>query len=245
MLQCSALFQRPAAAGAISYAALAPGRRRRGNNAIMAVNRASVLTRRQILGIVAAGVATKWPDGPISICGRIDSGARRTCIKQRHHVQLSDRLGLFFTISSYLQLYQGNVKIVTPENDLKAWRLRSAPASYNFSGADRILAFASTNKIAVHGHTLIWGNGKYNPPWYPRPPARQGGWFHRRICRHRDEALYAAGSHLGTSSTSRSASESERAGLPAGTVLCRTRVRAMWLEAFARPERRTQTLFWS
>ena len=23
----------------------------------------------------------------------------------------------------------------------------------------------SANKIAVHGHTLIWGNGKYNPPW--------------------------------------------------------------------------------
>ena len=70
-----------------------------------------------------------------------------------------------FFSPSYLQLYQGNVKIVTPENDLKVWRLRSAPASYNFSGADRILAFASTNKIAVHGHTLIWGNGKYNPPW--------------------------------------------------------------------------------
>ena len=115
-----------------------------GNNAIMAVNRASVLTRRQILGIVAAGVAPKWP------AYAVESTAALAELAANKGITFGCQIASDFFSPSYLQLYQGNVKIVTPENDLKAWRLRSAPASYNFSGADRILAFASTNKIAVH-----------------------------------------------------------------------------------------------
>jgi endo-1,4-beta-xylanase len=65
----------------------------------------------------------------------------------------------------YLDLYRRSVKLITPENDLKAVRLNPDGNKYNFVGADRVLDFASGSGIAMHGHTLIWTNGKYNPPW--------------------------------------------------------------------------------
>jgi len=63
-----------------------------------------------------------------------------------------------------LGLYRGAVRVVTPENDLKAWRVRPSADRYDYSGADRVVDFAASSKIGVHAHADL-GNGKYNPPW--------------------------------------------------------------------------------
>lgn len=45
---------------------------------------------------------------------------------------------------------------LTPENHMKAMHLHPEWDKYNFEPADKIVAFALQNKMAVTGHTLIW-----------------------------------------------------------------------------------------
>src|SRR5690606_11392381 len=45
---------------------------------------------------------------------------------------------------------------VTPENLMKAERLLSAWNKYDFSQADRFIAFARQHQLQVNAHTLIW-----------------------------------------------------------------------------------------
>lgn len=52
---------------------------------------------------------------------------------------------------------------LTPENHLKWNVLRPRPRSFDFAPADRIMAFAQRNRLAVHGHALIWHEA--NPAW--------------------------------------------------------------------------------
>lgn len=120
----------------------------------------SGLTRRQALCGVAAGVMVpSWP------AKALETTAPLAKLAAAKGITFGCQIASDFFSPSYLDYYRGNVQVVTPENDLKAWRVRPSPDRYNFAGADKIIDFASTNKIAVHGHTLIWGNGKYNPPW--------------------------------------------------------------------------------
>lgn len=119
------------------------------------------LTRRQLLcGGAAAGIVT-----PSSLTNAAESTATLAKLAAAKGITFGCQISSSFFSPSYLDLYRGNVQIVTPENDLKAWRVSPGPGQYNFSGGDRVIEFATTSKIAVHGHTLIWGNGKYNPPW--------------------------------------------------------------------------------
>jgi len=46
-----------------------------------------------------------------------------------------------FFSPNYLGLYRGAVRVVTPENDLKAWRVRPSADRYDYSGADRVVDF--------------------------------------------------------------------------------------------------------
>jgi endo-1,4-beta-xylanase len=125
----------------------------------------AVINRRGLLHGLAAGVIA-----PSSVAIALDSTAELARIAAAKGITFGCQIASDFFSPSYLDLYRGTVQIVTPENDLKATRLRPRPDGYNFSGADRILDFASTNNMAVHGHTLIWGNGKYNPPWIRQLP---------------------------------------------------------------------------
>ncbi len=47
---------------------------------------------------------------------------------------------------------------VTPENELKWGSLQSAPAQWDFTRADAIVAFAAQHGQAIKGHTLVWHN---------------------------------------------------------------------------------------
>ncbi|PSN10703.1 1,4-beta-xylanase [filamentous cyanobacterium CCT1] len=46
--------------------------------------------------------------------------------------------------------------LVTAENDMKLERLQPRRNQFDFSQADRLLAFAADHQMAVRGHTLLW-----------------------------------------------------------------------------------------
>lgn len=48
--------------------------------------------------------------------------------------------------------------LITPENEMKFEVLQPAPGRYDFSGADKIVAFAENHGLHVRGHTLVWTN---------------------------------------------------------------------------------------
>jgi endo-1,4-beta-xylanase len=120
----------------------------------------TTFTRRQLCcGLVAA------PSLVPSLAQALDSTGALAALAATKGITFGCQISSNFFSPSYLGLYRGAVRVVTPENDLKAWRVHPSADRYDYGGADRIVDFASSSKIAVHGHTLIWGNGKYNPPW--------------------------------------------------------------------------------
>lgn len=57
----------------------------------------------------------------------------------------------------------GEFNLVTPENEMKWTFIRPKRESWNFAGADRVVAFAEKHGMAVHGHNLLWY--AHNPSW--------------------------------------------------------------------------------
>lgn len=55
---------------------------------------------------------------------------------------------------------------LTPENAMKWRRIHPDRNTYDFSGADAVVAFAQEHGQRVRGHTLLWHNG--NPDWLAR-----------------------------------------------------------------------------
>jgi endo-1,4-beta-xylanase len=120
------------------------------------------LTRRQLCGGIGA-VAV--PSFAPSLAQALEPTNALAALAATKGITFGCQISSSFFSPNYLGLYRGAVRVVTPENDLKAWRVHPSADRYDYSGADRVVDFASSSKIAVHGHTLIWGNGKYNPPW--------------------------------------------------------------------------------
>ncbi|HSM83711.1 MAG TPA: endo-1,4-beta-xylanase [Nodosilinea sp.] len=46
--------------------------------------------------------------------------------------------------------------LVTAENAMKLHRLQPRPHEFDFTQADRLMAFAAEHQLAVRGHTLVW-----------------------------------------------------------------------------------------
>jgi endo-1,4-beta-xylanase len=63
----------------------------------------------------------------------------------------------------YQQLFLAQCDIATPELHMKWNSLSSQPGVYDFSAADKLVAFCSTSHIKVRGHTLVWHDAL--PAW--------------------------------------------------------------------------------
>lgn len=66
----------------------------------------------------------------------------------------------------YARIYRDDARVLTAELELKMLILRPAADTLDFSGADRLMAFARENGQGVRGHTLIWNDN--NPDWINR-----------------------------------------------------------------------------
>lgn len=78
------------------------------------------------------------------------------------------------TDPSYAQVaFGGNFGGMTTENALKWQFVHPEPAVYTFGEGDALVALAKRNNLAVHGHTLVFGEA--NPRWVQElPTATQG-----------------------------------------------------------------------
>ena len=63
-------------------------------------------------------------------------------------------------------LVKENFNIVTPENCMKPGPVHPGENSRSFKRADALVKWCADNKIAVHGHTLVW-HAQTNP-WFFR-----------------------------------------------------------------------------
>jgi len=120
------------------------------------------ITRRELCGGIGAAAV---PSFAPSLAQALEPTSALAALAASKGITFGCQISSSFFSPNYLGLYRGAVRVVTPENDLKAWRVRPSADRYDYSGADRVVDFAASSKIGVHGHTLIWGNGKYNPPW--------------------------------------------------------------------------------
>ncbi|HMJ91569.1 MAG TPA: endo-1,4-beta-xylanase [Candidatus Acidoferrum sp.] len=57
---------------------------------------------------------------------------------------------------------------VTPENCLKPDPVQVTEGEFNFTRPDAFVAFASSNKLQVVGHCLVWAKDDRTPPWFFR-----------------------------------------------------------------------------
>lgn len=67
------------------------------------------------------------------------------------------------TLDSQRDLLIEHFNSVTAENEMKFERLHPAVDRYTFEAADRMVALAKANGMAVRGHTLVWHN--QTPAW--------------------------------------------------------------------------------
>lgn len=68
---------------------------------------------------------------------------------------------------AYAQVASREFSIVTPENEMKFAGVHGKDRqSYDFSAADKIVAFAQARGMRVRGHALAWH--KHNPDWLAR-----------------------------------------------------------------------------
>nr|WP_297422324.1 endo-1,4-beta-xylanase [uncultured Actinotalea sp.] len=65
--------------------------------------------------------------------------------------------------TEFQQILAAEFNSITPENDMKWAEIHPEPDSYDFSGADAVVAFAKANNQEVRGHTLLWHS--QNPQW--------------------------------------------------------------------------------
>ncbi len=70
------------------------------------------------------------------------------------------------TTPAFTTIVSAEYNSLTAENDMKPSSMfgGSDPSSYDWSNGDAIVAYAQTNNIRVHGHTLAWHNQQ--PAWF-------------------------------------------------------------------------------
>jgi endo-1,4-beta-xylanase len=66
--------------------------------------------------------------------------------------------------AKYAELIAAQCGIIVPENELKMPFIQPAPGEFRFDRAEKVLAFAEAQALAVRGHCLLW----HHPRWVPR-----------------------------------------------------------------------------
>lgn len=65
--------------------------------------------------------------------------------------------------ADYRDLIRRECSIIVPEWEMKWYNIQKDPDRYDFSGCDKLAAFASENGMELRGHTLVWHLGL--PDW--------------------------------------------------------------------------------
>jgi endo-1,4-beta-xylanase len=148
-------------------------------------------TRRAAIGLgIALAAAVAVPGlGAVASGPSLDRLARGK--GRRFGSCIGSRNGSFAD-PGYRFLVTGECSLAVMENELKWGWLRPDPATFDFAAADRLLAFAEANRLAMRGHNLLWHHPLWLPLWVanhdygPRPAseaARLVGEHVATVCR--------------------------------------------------------------
>jgi endo-1,4-beta-xylanase len=100
----------------------------------------------------------------------------------------------------YMRIVASECGLIVPENELKWGWVRRNPTGFDFSGADRLLAWAESHGLAMRGHNLIWHHPHWWPDWVthydfgPRPAAEAA----RMLTEHIDTVCRRYGRRIGS-----------------------------------------------
>ncbi|MES1191181.1 MAG: endo-1,4-beta-xylanase [Steroidobacter sp.] len=70
-----------------------------------------------------------------------------------------------FTDADVAALLIRECRLIVPENELKLYVIEKDEGVYNFTPADRMLAFCKSHNMLMRGHNLWWARDKYAPQW--------------------------------------------------------------------------------
>ncbi|WP_184060857.1 endo-1,4-beta-xylanase [Sphingomonas aerophila] len=131
----------------------------------MGVNRRDVLLGGVCAG-VAAGAVRAAPKQPSSLA---TLGAAKG-------IRFGSTVGLRnFEDPAYRALNARECALIVPETEMKWVALRPDAKRFDFTAADRIVAWSRANSLGVRGHTLLWHADRWTPDWLkahdfgPRP----------------------------------------------------------------------------
>jgi endo-1,4-beta-xylanase len=62
-------------------------------------------------------------------------------------------------------LFVAQCGVLVPENELKWYSVRPSATEFDFTRADRLMAFVAANNLLVRGHTLLWNRDEWMPAW--------------------------------------------------------------------------------
>jgi len=119
--------------------------------------------RSMLKGLVAIAAAAAYPRAAATAWSPAMSGLNAHLAPQGRFFGTAVRSDQLRERSALRSAVLQNCGAVTPEIDLKWAALEWNRGAYNFEPVDELIGMASENGIAVHGHTLLWGQSV--PPW--------------------------------------------------------------------------------
>jgi endo-1,4-beta-xylanase len=127
-----------------------------------------VLSRREFVACAGTSAALASASGAaraVALRPGIDGDATSLCA-------LAKRRGILFGSATntfelrdpdFVPVLVRDCAVIVPEYELKRGVTEAVRGHYDFSGADRLAAFARDRAMAFRGHPLVWH--KRNPPW--------------------------------------------------------------------------------
>lgn len=127
---------------------------------------ASLLTRRQALALGAAAAALPAFAAPVK-GPSLDALARAKGRRFGSAVGggRSGTLTGSFADEGYRAVLRAECGLLVAENEMKWGAVRPDAKRFNFTDADRLVAFGEQNGMAFRGHTLLWHHPRWFPDW--------------------------------------------------------------------------------
>jgi len=126
------------------------------------------MTRRAALATTAGALAACATGSSGRAADSLDGLAQARGLRFGSAIGISERdsrQAFGFDDPAYRALLARECGLVVPENELKWQALRPAPGRFSFEPADRQLAWAKAEGLAMRGHTLLWHAPKWLPDW--------------------------------------------------------------------------------
>lgn len=122
------------------------------------------MNRRHFLQALAVAGSASWLR-PLAAAATATATVSLQQLAAQRGLRFGSCLALKYFVQSpgYLPLFLGQSSLATPEVHMKWDSLSSRPGIYDFSSADKLVAFCAANHIGVRGHTLVWHQGL--PGW--------------------------------------------------------------------------------